>query len=103
MATRLLPHFPPARLEPEELLEWGLDSWTPPYISSTPAIRHHEVLPGDMFLFASDGLQDGLRVPNAQKFDIILSWRMGSMTSALRERLAMHAPQLGKATTWPGG
>jgi pyruvate dehydrogenase phosphatase len=90
MATRLLPHFPPARLEPEELLEWGLDSWTPPYISSTPAIRHHEVLPGDMFLFASDGLQDGLRVPDAHKFDIILSLANGEHDVGV-ERALSHA------------
>jgi hypothetical protein len=30
-----------------------------------------------MFLFASDGLQDGLRVPDAQKFDIILALANG--------------------------
>ncbi|KAJ7920695.1 phosphatase 2C-like domain-containing protein [Mycena leptocephala] len=77
MAARPLPHFPPARLEPEEILAWGLGSWTPPYIFSTPAIHHHDVLLGDMFLFASDGLQDGLRVPDAHKFDIILSLANG--------------------------
>ncbi|KAJ7866043.1 phosphatase 2C-like domain-containing protein [Mycena olivaceomarginata] len=69
MATRLLSHFCPPRLEPQEILDFN--SWTPPYMSSTPSIRHHDVLPRDMFVFASDGLRDQVRVPDARKFDII--------------------------------
>jgi len=75
MATRLLPHFYPARLEPLEILEWG--RWTPPYMLSTPCIRRHDVLPGDMFLFASDGLRDVIRFPEEQKFNIAFSLANG--------------------------
>ncbi|KAJ7362261.1 hypothetical protein DFH08DRAFT_321263 [Mycena albidolilacea] len=67
--SNVLSHFCPPRLEPQEILDFN--SWTPPYMSSTPSIRHHNVLSGDMFVFASDGLRDQVRVPNARKFDII--------------------------------
>ncbi|KAK4703122.1 pyruvate dehydrogenase phosphatase, partial [Phenoliferia sp. Uapishka_3] len=34
------------------------NSFTPPYISATPSITHHSLLPGDIILLASDGLSD---------------------------------------------
>ncbi|KAF7350268.1 Protein serine threonine phosphatase 2C [Mycena venus] len=77
MATRVLPHFSPARLEPSEILDWGV--WTPPYMLSTPSIRHHDVLPGDLLLFASDGLRDVIHFPDERKFDIVLSLADGNV------------------------
>ncbi|KAJ7455814.1 phosphatase 2C-like domain-containing protein [Mycena latifolia] len=78
-ATRLLAHFHPPRLEPEEILAWGPARWTPPYMLSMPAVRRHDVRLGDVFLFASDGLQEVLpaRVPDAQKFNVVLSLAHG--------------------------
>ncbi|KAJ6584859.1 phosphatase 2C-like domain-containing protein [Mycena capillaripes] len=84
MATRILPHFSlngPPRLEPEEIMAW--DIWTPPYMLSTPVVRHHEVLPGDVFLFASDGLRDKIYFPDEQKFNIVLSLAEGEHNVAL--------------------
>ncbi|KAJ7722352.1 phosphatase 2C-like domain-containing protein [Mycena metata] len=85
LATRILPHFTPARLEAEEIS--GFSNWTPPYMLSTPTVRHHEVLPGDIFLLASDGLRDILLgVPDARKFDVLLALASGEhehVTAAL--------------------
>ncbi|KAJ7141742.1 hypothetical protein C8R43DRAFT_1131359 [Mycena crocata] len=78
MATRVLPHFEPQRLDAQEILDWGI--WTPPYMLSTPVLRCHKVLPEDIFIFASDGLQD---VPEDQRFDVFFSLATGDYNIAL--------------------
>ncbi|KAL1744584.1 phosphatase 2C-like domain-containing protein [Schizophyllum fasciatum] len=40
--------------------ERGLEHYHPPYISNTPTVERHALLPGDVLLFASDGLRDAL-------------------------------------------
>ncbi|KAJ6606742.1 phosphatase 2C-like domain-containing protein [Mycena sp. CBHHK59/15] len=57
--------------------------YTPPYISSTPAIRHHAVAPGDLLLFASDGLRDVLPVSDTERFPILIALANGEVDARL--------------------
>ncbi|KAJ7692052.1 phosphatase 2C-like domain-containing protein [Mycena rosella] len=81
MASRIMPYFYPSLLAPSDFKE--LTSYTPPYMSSTPAIRHHAVAPGDLFLLASDGLRDMLTVADDEKFPILIALAKGEPDARL--------------------
>ncbi|KAK7015306.1 protein serine threonine phosphatase 2C [Favolaschia claudopus] len=74
LATRILPYYSiPPRLEASEIL--SRHYWTPPYVSNKPYIHCHDILEGDTFILASDGLRDALllSISENQKFDIIFA------------------------------
>ncbi|KAJ7454277.1 phosphatase 2C-like domain-containing protein [Mycena galericulata] len=81
MASRVMPYFHPSLLNPDDFETFP--KYTPPYISSTPEIRCHSIAPGDLFLFASDGLRDMLTVPDADKFPILISLVRGESDARL--------------------
>ncbi|KAJ6607111.1 phosphatase 2C-like domain-containing protein, partial [Mycena sp. CBHHK59/15] len=81
MASRVLQYFPPRHILPDNFKKWK--PYTPPYISSTPAIRHHAVAPGDLLLFASDGLRDVLPVSDTERFPILIALANGEVDARL--------------------
>ncbi|KAJ6486437.1 phosphatase 2C-like domain-containing protein [Mycena vitilis] len=96
MASRVMPYFYPSLMTPANFET--LSSYTPPYISSTAAVRRHCVAPGDLFLLASDGLRDILPFSDAENFPSSLPSPMerltlGSGTSALRLTTGITLPR----------
>ncbi|KAJ7506479.1 phosphatase 2C-like domain-containing protein [Mycena galericulata] len=81
MASRVMPYFYPSLMTPTDFET--LSSYTPPYISSTAAVRRHCVAPGDLFLLASDGLRDILPFSDAEKFPILLALANGEADTRL--------------------
>ncbi|KAJ7454492.1 phosphatase 2C-like domain-containing protein [Mycena latifolia] len=84
LASRILAYLYPS---PVPTMCWGkwdkLGNVTPPYLSATPVVQRHDLLPGDMLIFASDGLRDSMAripaadgwdcIPEADRWDIIMS------------------------------
>ncbi|KAJ6511852.1 phosphatase 2C-like domain-containing protein [Mycena vulgaris] len=82
MASRVMSYFYPGLLAPTDFENFS--SYTPPYLFSTPAIRHHSVTPGDLFLLASDGLRDCmLSIADAERFPILIALANGEPDARL--------------------
>ncbi|KAJ6584286.1 phosphatase 2C-like domain-containing protein [Mycena sp. CBHHK59/15] len=79
LASRIMLYLYPSPIPTVAFEDWDRNGHlTPPYLSSSPAIRRHDLLPGDMLIFASDGLRDSLdRIPAADRWDIIISLANG--------------------------
>ncbi|KAJ7182448.1 phosphatase 2C-like domain-containing protein [Mycena crocata] len=77
MASRIMSCFYPCLIGPENFETFN--SYTPPYLSSIPAIRHHTVASGDLFLFASDGLRDELprAIPDMEQSSLLVGLAKG--------------------------
>ncbi|KAJ7031268.1 phosphatase 2C-like domain-containing protein [Mycena alexandri] len=73
LASRIMMYLYPSPAIPFD--EWDKNgNTTPPYLSSSPAIRRFDLLPGDMFVFASDGLRDSMnQVPETERWDILMA------------------------------
>ncbi|KAL1744581.1 phosphatase 2C-like domain-containing protein [Schizophyllum fasciatum] len=58
LSTRVLEWAYPSYLGDNEIEDWTRDGHThPPYLSSTPTVRQHALLPGDVLVLSSDGLR----------------------------------------------
>ncbi|KAJ6524262.1 phosphatase 2C-like domain-containing protein [Mycena vulgaris] len=79
LADRILSYLYPSPIPPVAFEDWKSNGHlTPPYLSSSPSIQRYDLLPGDMLVFASDGLRDSMdRVPPADRWDIIMSIASG--------------------------
>ncbi|KAJ7898389.1 phosphatase 2C-like domain-containing protein [Mycena leptocephala] len=88
LATRVLPYFYPSSIPLIFFEHWVRDGHqTAPYLSASPSVRRYDLLPGDMLIFASDGLRDSMnRIPAADRWDIIMALANGE-----------HPEQLGHA------
>ncbi|KAI5888299.1 protein serine/threonine phosphatase 2C [Schizophyllum commune H4-8] len=61
LSTRVLSYAYPSYLGTNIIEDWQRRwNFHPPYISSTPTVHRHALLPGDVLLFASDGLRMSL-------------------------------------------
>jgi pyruvate dehydrogenase phosphatase len=61
---------------PETMNQWIHQKHTPPYISSTPSVKHFSFEKGDMLVFCSDGLGSALKeqgVPDQDVGNTIIS------------------------------
>ena len=77
MAYRVLPYIYPSPVSLQRIEKWAdAGHIHPPYLSSTPFVCHHDLLPGDILIFASDGLADALENANAE--EILISLASGS-------------------------
>jgi pyruvate dehydrogenase phosphatase len=92
-ATRVLPYFYPSPIPLIFFEHWVRDGHqTPPYLSASPSVRRYDLLPGDMLVFASNGLRDSMnRIPAADRWDVIMALANGE-----------HPEQLGHACILPG-
>ncbi|KAJ7865465.1 phosphatase 2C-like domain-containing protein [Mycena olivaceomarginata] len=79
LADRILSYFYPSPIPPVAFQDWNRHGHlTPPYLSSSPSIQRYDLLPGDILVFASDGLRDSMdRVPPADRWDIIMALANG--------------------------
>ncbi|KAJ6622037.1 phosphatase 2C-like domain-containing protein [Mycena sp. CBHHK59/15] len=79
LADRILSYLYPSPIPPVAFEDWDRNGHlTPPYLSSSPTVRRHDLLPSDMLIFASDGLRDSMdRIPAADRWDIIISLANG--------------------------
>ncbi|KAJ6624121.1 phosphatase 2C-like domain-containing protein [Mycena sp. CBHHK59/15] len=79
LAARIMFYLYPSPIPAVAFEDWDRNGHlTPPYLSSSPAIRRHDLLPGDMLIFASDGLRDSMHhIPAADRWDIIISLANG--------------------------
>ncbi|KAJ7466170.1 phosphatase 2C-like domain-containing protein [Mycena galericulata] len=80
LADRILSYFYPSPIPPVAFEDWDhRGHLTPPYLSSSPSIQRYDLQPGDMLVFASDGLRDSMdpRVPPADRWDVIMSLANG--------------------------
>ncbi|KAK7039390.1 protein serine threonine phosphatase 2C [Favolaschia claudopus] len=74
MSARMLSYFSPSPVPPGIFVKWDREGLcTPPYLSSTPAVAHYEISPGQVLVLASDGLRDSLRVADESKLDVIVA------------------------------
>ncbi|KAJ6554052.1 phosphatase 2C-like domain-containing protein [Mycena vulgaris] len=88
LARHILSYLYPAPVPTMCWAEWEtLGNVTPPYLSASPVVQRHDLLPGDMLIFASDGLRDSMdripaadgldRIPEADRWDLIVSLANG--------------------------
>ncbi|KAJ7870000.1 phosphatase 2C-like domain-containing protein [Mycena leptocephala] len=93
LVTRVLQYFYLSPILPISFEHWERDGHqTPPYLSASPSVRRYDLLPGDMLMFASDGLRDSMNcIPAADRWDIIMSLVNGE-----------NPEQLGHACILPG-
>ncbi|KAJ6606691.1 phosphatase 2C-like domain-containing protein [Mycena sp. CBHHK59/15] len=79
LASRIMFYLYPSPTPVTCFEEWDQNgNLTPPYLSSSPTIRRHDLLPGDMLIFASDGLRDSMdHIPEADRWGIIMSLANG--------------------------
>ncbi|KAJ6524248.1 phosphatase 2C-like domain-containing protein [Mycena vulgaris] len=77
LASRIMPYYYPSPVMEVCFEEWVENgNSTPPYLLSTPVVQRHDLLPGDVLIFASDGLKDSMdHIPAAagDSWDIIMS------------------------------
>ncbi|KAJ7173733.1 phosphatase 2C-like domain-containing protein [Mycena filopes] len=75
LAKRILGYFYPSIVPPAQFEVWDRNrNLTPPYLSSTPIVARYDLLPGDMLVFASDGLRDALwPLPAGARWDVIIA------------------------------
>ncbi|KAJ6624085.1 phosphatase 2C-like domain-containing protein [Mycena sp. CBHHK59/15] len=81
LASRVMSYFYPSYILDIAFEDWERDGHlNPPYLSSTPVVCRHDLLPGDMLVFASDGLRDSMdpQIPEADRWDIIISLANGA-------------------------
>ncbi|KAL1717039.1 phosphatase 2C-like domain-containing protein [Schizophyllum commune] len=97
LATRVLSYAYPSYLGTNNIEDWQRRGHLhPPYISSTPSIRRHDLLPGDLLVFASDGLRLALEaVPTEDA-------RTQSMIALAGPELSNAAPVLMRLGTHLG-
>ena len=55
---------------PETVDEWTHQKHTPPYISSTPSVKHFSFEEGDILVFCSDGLRSSLKEQGVADEDV---------------------------------
>ena len=63
-------------LSPETIDLWSHQKHTPPYLSSTPSVKHFSIKKGDLLVFCSDGLRSALNghgVPDQDVGNTIVS------------------------------
>ncbi|KAF8511665.1 phosphatase 2C-like domain-containing protein [Hysterangium stoloniferum] len=63
-------------IPPEATDRWAQQKHTPPYISSTPSVKHFSIKKGDILVFCSDGLRSSLKeqgVPDEDVGNMIVS------------------------------
>ncbi|KAJ7275101.1 phosphatase 2C-like domain-containing protein [Mycena rebaudengoi] len=80
LARRIMSYLYPSPMANDSFEKWERDNNnSPPYLSSSPAVRRHDLLPGDMLVFTSDGLPDSMynSIPAADRWDIIISLANG--------------------------
>ncbi|KAJ6524256.1 phosphatase 2C-like domain-containing protein [Mycena vulgaris] len=81
LASRIMPCYYPSPVMEVCFEEWVENgNSTPPYLLSTPVVQRHDLLPGDVLIFASDGLRDSMdHIPAAagDSWDIIMSLANG--------------------------
>ncbi|KAJ7070131.1 phosphatase 2C-like domain-containing protein [Mycena amicta] len=64
-AHRILCWFRPSPVGKEKFQRWWDNgNLTPPYLSCIPTVRKFDLLPGDILVFASDGLADSMAEAN---------------------------------------
>ncbi|KAJ7755194.1 phosphatase 2C-like domain-containing protein [Mycena metata] len=75
LAERILAHFSPSIVASSTFGIWDRNrNLTPPYISSTPVVARYDLLPGDILVFASDGLPDALwPIPDEETWEVIMA------------------------------
>jgi pyruvate dehydrogenase phosphatase len=57
-------------ISPDTIDQWTLQKHTPPYISSTPSVRHLSFERGDILVFCSDGLRSSLTAQGVPDQDV---------------------------------
>ncbi|KAJ7731005.1 phosphatase 2C-like domain-containing protein [Mycena maculata] len=89
LATKILAYFYPGPVPSACWAEWdAVGNVTPPYLSACPVVRRHDLLKGDILVFASDGLRDSMNristaegiwdsIPAADQWDVIMSLANG--------------------------
>jgi pyruvate dehydrogenase phosphatase len=55
---------------PDTIDRWTHQKHTPPYISSTPSVRHFSLEKGDILVFCSDGLRSSLTAQGVPDQDV---------------------------------
>ncbi|KAF8511671.1 phosphatase 2C-like domain-containing protein [Hysterangium stoloniferum] len=63
-------------IPPKVTDRWAQQKHTPPYISSTPSVKHFSIKKGDILVFCSDGLRSSLKeqgVPDEDVGNMIVS------------------------------
>ncbi|KAI5888293.1 protein serine/threonine phosphatase 2C [Schizophyllum commune H4-8] len=97
LAPTIIRHARPVGAITYPFHAWEEDpsTWNPPYISSTPTIQRHDLQPGDVLLFASDGLRAALKcVKEDEKANVMAALARGvPVEKAFRH--ALIAPQEG--------
>ncbi|KAL1744585.1 phosphatase 2C-like domain-containing protein [Schizophyllum fasciatum] len=88
LAPTIIRHARPVGALTYPFHAWGENPnvWTPPYISSTPTVARHALQPGDVVLFASDGLRAALKcVEEKEKTTVMAALACGvPLDSAFR-------------------
>ncbi|TRM55783.1 phosphatase 2C-like domain-containing protein [Schizophyllum amplum] len=97
LAGKVLSYAYPSYIGVEDIEDWKKRGHVnPPYLSLTPTLQRHALLPGDLLVFASDGLRDALRSLQAEdkkaRSVLVLA---GAGTSDVASPLASLAEQLG--------
>ncbi|KAF8520661.1 phosphatase 2C-like domain-containing protein [Hysterangium stoloniferum] len=57
-------------IPPEATDRWAQQKHTPPYISSTPSVKHFSIKKGDILVFCSDGLRSSLKEQGVSDQDV---------------------------------
>lgn len=97
-ADRILSYFYPSPIPLDAFEDWELNgNSTPPYLSSLPTVKRHDLLPGDTLVFASDGLPDSMTrtltpIVPAERWDVLMSLAHGEHDERLgHERIAYQS------------
>ncbi|KAF5369012.1 hypothetical protein D9758_002998 [Tetrapyrgos nigripes] len=61
ISHHILKYSEPCFVSSQTISEWRTVHKTPPYVSSTPSVRHYTLNAGYTLVFASDGLRDALQ------------------------------------------
>ncbi|KAF7332439.1 PPM-type phosphatase domain-containing protein [Mycena kentingensis (nom. inval.)] len=89
LADRILGWLYPSPISLALFGEWKCNgNLTPPYLSATPSVRKFDLKPGDVLVFASDGLADSLdwlpqSADPAEAWDVILGFLTGHVDPRL--------------------
>ena len=55
---------------PEVIDRWAQQTHTPPYLSSTPSVKHFSIEKGEILVFCSDGLRSALKAQGVSDQDV---------------------------------